>query len=183
MGRILWARRPSPADAEYNDRSLKLIHDLIRESRVLDLGPLPAPRLAPGAAVQQVLQILARGRRGAVVAVDEELVPVGIFTERDVIYRLRGGPKARTEERRKTALRDVMSEPPVTIRRQATLLEAIETMDRLAHRHLVVVDRDGRLRGLLTTNDLIQFLTDQFPEDTVNLPPRLHQRYDSAEGA
>ena len=162
---------------------MKLIRDLIRESLVLDLGPLPAPRLAPGATVRQTLQILSRGRRGAVVAVDDELVPVGIFTERDVLYRLRGGLLASKEELNKTALREVMSQPPVTIRRQATLLEAIGTMDRLAHRHLVVVDKRGSLRGLLTTNDLIQFLTDQFPEDTVNLPPHLHQRYGSAEGA
>ena len=51
------------------------------------------------------------------------------------------------------------------------------------YRHLVVIDRAGQLRGLLTTSDIIQFLTDQFPEDTVNLPPRLHQQYRSPEGA
>ena len=47
----------------------------------------------------------------------------------------------------------------------------------------VVVDRAGQLRGLLTTSDIIQFLTDQFPEDTVNLPPRLRQQYRSPGGA
>jgi len=51
------------------------------------------------------------------------------------------------------------------------------------HRHLVVVDRDGDLKGLLTTNDIVQFLTDQFPEETINLPPRLHQKYETPEGA
>lgn len=149
---------------------------------MLDLGPLPAPRLEPKATVHQTLQFLARGRRGAVVVVDG-LRPVGIFTERDVLYRLRGGLLVSRQKRKTTQLRDVMSSPVSTIRRQATLYEAIETMDRMAHRHLVVIDRDGNLRGLLTTNDLIHYLTDQFPEDTVNLPPRLHQSYDSAEGA
>ncbi len=51
------------------------------------------------------------------------------------------------------------------------------------YRHLVVVDRDGELKGLLTSNDLVQYLTDQFPEETVNLPPRLRQQYLSPEGA
>ena len=45
------------------------------------------------------------------------------------------------------------------------------------------MDREGDLKGLLTSNDLIQYLTDQFPEETVNLPPRLRQRYRSPEGA
>ena len=108
---------------------------------------------------------------------------MGIFTERDVLYRLRGGLLKSKERRKGTALREVMSSPAVTVHRQASLLEAIETMDELAHRHLVVVDRDGNLRGLLTSNDLIHYLTDQFPEDTVNLPPRLHQEYGRPEGA
>jgi CBS domain-containing protein len=76
-----------------------------------------------------------------------------------------------------------MSTPPVTVSRSTTLSEALETMDRLQHRHLVVVNRQGELKGMLTTNDIVQFLTDQFPEDTVNLPPRLRQQYRSVEGA
>ncbi len=158
------------------------VRDLIRQSRVLDLGPLPAPRLEPSVTVHQALPFLVRGQRGAIIIV-EDMRPVGIFTERDVLYRLPGGMFASAEERRHTPVRAVMSQPPVTVLRQATLAEAIETMDRLKHRHLVVIDGRGNLRGLLTTNDLVQFLTDQFPEDTVNLPPRLRQQYTSSEGA
>lgn len=161
---------------------MNLIRDLIRESRVLDLGPLPAPRLESGATLHQALQLLSRGRRGAVVVVDK-LQPAGIFTERDVLSRLRGSLLVSRKDRKRTPLRSVMSSPVVACRRQTPLIEAIETMSRLAHRHLVVTDRHGDLRGLLTTNDLIQFLTDQFPEDTVNLPPHLHQKYGHAEGA
>lgn len=158
------------------------VRDLIRESRVMDLGPLPAPRLAPDVTVHQALQFLVRGRRGAIVIV-EELRPVGIFTERDVVYRLTGGMLTSEERRRTTLVRDVMSKPPATTPRRAKLVEAMQTMDERQHRHLVVVNAAGELKGLLTTNDIIQFLTDQFPEDTVNLPPRLRQQYTSSEGA
>lgn len=157
--------------------------DVLAEARVLDLGPLPAPRLAPGATLQQVLPFLARGRRGAVVAVDGNR-PVGIFTERDVVRCLAQGTLgASGDERSRTALRDVMSLPPITARRQATLAEATERMVEHGVRHLVIVDRQGDLRGLLITNDLVQFLSDRFPEQTLNLPPRLHQQYRSREGA
>ncbi len=156
------------------------MRDLIRESRIIDLGPLPAPRLAPGATVKQAVEQLSRGRRGAVVAV-EGLTPVGIFTERDMLFRV--GELVSPEVRRHTKLRDVMSRPAVCVRRQITLHEAIETMDGNGHRHLVLVDREGDLRGMLTTNDLVQFVVDQFPEEILNLPPRLHQVYRSPGGA
>jgi len=158
------------------------IHDALRQSRVLDLGPLPAPRLAPVATVQQALQQLVRGRRGAIVVV-EDLRPVGIFTERDVVFRIPTKLFTSTEDRKRTALREVMTGPPVTVHRQVKLSEAVETMARFGHRHLVVVDRQGDLRGLLTTSDIVQFLTDQFPEETMNLPPDLRQQFHSPDGA
>ncbi len=161
---------------------MSTVGDLIRQNTVLDLGPLPAPRLTPNATVHQGLQFLMRGRRGAIVIV-EELVPVGIFTERDVVYRLSSDILTSRETRRRMPLSEVMSKPPVTIRRRATLQEALETMAARQYRHLVVVDAAGDLKGLLTTKDIVQFLTDQFPEDTVNLPPRLHQQYHTPEGA
>ncbi len=157
------------------------IQDLIRGTRVLDLGPLPAPRLPPGATVLQAVQMLVRARRGAEV-VHEDRRAVGVFTERDLLLRRNDGLLADRERMRNTALRSVMSSPPVTIRRQATLADAIEQMVG-RRRHLVVVDRHGDLRGLLNSNDLIQFLTDQFPDDVVSLPPRLRQVFRRPEGA
>lgn len=158
------------------------VHDLILKNRVLDLGPLPAPRLGPQATLQQALQQLVRGRRGAIVAVKGS-VPLGIFTERDLVERLSDAAFATAEGRRHTSLGEVMSAPPITVQRQASLLTAIDSMIEHRHRHLVVVDGRGELKGLLTTNDIVQFLTDQFPSELVNLPPRLHQRYKTSEGA
>lgn len=155
------------------------LHDLLRETPVLELGPLPAPRLRPTATVAQAIKMLARGRRGAVVAV-EGLKPVGIFTERDVVERLT--PRVDEAERQRLLIRDHMSAPPVTVHRQASLHAAIEAMVRGRYRHLVVVDRQGDLRGLLTSGDVIQYLTDLFPESVINLPPRLHQLFTRAEG-
>jgi CBS domain-containing protein len=158
-----------------------LIRDLIRSSTVLALGPLPAPRLPATATEAQALKHLVRSRRGAVVAVDG-LTPIGIYTERDVLYRLAKGA-LRGRDGDDTKFADVMSQPVVTVRRQASLYDAFALMHRDRHRHLVVVDRNGELRGLLTSSDLVQFIADQFPEEVVNLPPHLHQRLVRADGA
>lgn len=161
---------------------MALIRTLIRESRVLDLGSLPAPHVPPRTTVYQAVQHLVRGRRGAIV-VAEGLKPLGVFTERDVISRLGDGLLGSEEARKRALVEEVMSSPAHTIQRRATLLEAIEVMDSCRHRHLVVVDRNDDMKGLLTTNDIVQFLTDKFPEDAINLPPHLHQRYLTGEGA
>ncbi len=161
---------------------MSAVREVLHQNTVLDLGPLPAPRLQQNATVGQALQFLVRGRRGAIVVVDD-LRPVGVFTERDVVKNLIDGPLGTSEEGKRTPLSEAMSQPPVTIRRQASLAEAVTTMVTRQYRHLVVVDRAGLLRGLLTSRDIIQFLTDHFPEDTVNLPPRLRQQYRSPGGA
>lgn len=160
------------------------VADILRTHRVADLGPLPAPRLPGRTTIQQALAFLVRGRRGAIVAVEPgTLRPVGIFTERDVLTRLCADVLSDRAVRARKPLTDVMSSPCISIRRRASLHEAIDTMASRGFRHLVVVDRHGELQGLLTTGDVVQYLTDRFPEETVNLPPRLHQRFPSAEGA
>jgi CBS domain-containing protein len=161
---------------------VKNLHDALGHSRILDLGPLPAPRLPPNTTVHQALPFIVRARRGGVVVV-EGTHPVGIFTERDVVRLLADPARGSVEARQQTALRDVMSQPLRTARRQETLVQAIETMVKGHFRHLVVVDRHGDLKGLLITSDLVQYLTDHFPDETINLPPRLHQRFRRPEGA
>lgn len=157
------------------------LKELLRESTVADVGPVPAPRLAADATLNQAIQTIARVRRGALVVVNGTR-PAGIFTERDVLYRLRPEHFTSAEERNRTLLGEVMSSPVVTIQRKQNLVEAVGQMDALQHRHLVVVDRHGDLLGLLTSTDIIHYLTDHFPEDIVNLPPHLHQRYLRPDG-
>lgn len=158
------------------------LHDTILKHAVQDLGPLPAPRLPPTASVQEALQMLMRARRGAIVVLDGTK-PTGIFTERDVVYRLPAALYPSREERRRTPLARVMTANPVTVERRTGLAEALRRMATGGHRHLVVVDDQGDLAGLLNANDIVQFLTDQFPEETMHLPPRLHQHYHRRGGA
>jgi CBS domain-containing protein len=160
---------------------VKAIRDLVRQTRVADLGSLPAPQLPPTATVLEALELLVRGRRGAIV-VTEGSRAAGIFTERDVLVRIGEGLFTSAEARTRTPLRGVMSRPPITVGGQAALAEAIEIMVGRHCRHLVVVNRHGDLTGLVTTGDIVQFLTDQFPEETLNLPPRLRQQFRRREG-
>jgi diguanylate cyclase (GGDEF)-like protein len=87
------------------------------------------------------------------LVVTERDVPVGIITERDIVGvlldTLQGhGSDARVE--------DCMSAPPLTLRTDASLFEALVLCRSRGIRHLPVVGADGRLAGILTQSDLVR---------------------------
>jgi CBS domain-containing protein len=51
-----------------------------------------------------------------------------------------------------------MSSPVLTLRDDDGLLEALDKMSKHGVRRAPVVDRDGRLRGLISVDDLVQLL-------------------------
>ena len=77
-------------------------------------------------------------------------------------YRTHGGFGAREGELARMLdlpVRNVMSAPVRTIPRDRTLADAVEAMDDVTGSSLVVVDADGRHRGILTTTDVLRSLT------------------------
>jgi len=45
-----------------------------------------------------------------------------------------------------------------------------------------MVDAAGHLVGVVRQADIIKYLAESFPEELLNLPPRLNQRMKAAEG-
>lgn len=88
-------------------------------------------------------------RIGSIVIVDEGGKPVGIITERDLIYVVARGLSP------DTPAWAIMTENPVVINENALITEALEKMRSLNIRHLPVVDSSGRLVGIVSVRDLI----------------------------
>ncbi|ABO08568.1 CBS domain-containing protein [Pyrobaculum calidifontis] len=86
---------------------------------------------------------------GSVVVVDEEGKPVGIITERDMVYVCARGLSPDTPAWM------VMTENPVTINENALVTEAMEKMRQLDIRHLPVVDSTGKLVGIISFRDVL----------------------------
>ena len=157
---------------------MQALRDLIRQNTVLDLGPLPAPRLASNATVHQALQFLLRGRRGAVVAV-EGARPVGIFTERDVLFRI-------VDQGRNPAtlpLADVMTPDPEVLPVKSTVAHALNKMSLGGFRHLPVVDEEFRPAFVVSVRDIVGFLVEAFPREVFNIPDLEVATPRSREGA
>ena len=81
-------------------------------------------------------------------------IPVGIVTERDIIFRL----VAQNRGPFKVALKGIMSSPIVTIHSEKSAKEALAIIKNKKINRLPVVDGDGRLVGILTTQTIVQKL-------------------------
>jgi len=79
-------------------------------------------------------------------------IPVGIITERDIIFRV----VAQNRGPFKVKLRDIMSHPLVTITDEMSTSKALSLMKRRNINRLPVVDKKGRLLGLITMQGLVR---------------------------
>ena len=86
---------------------------------------------------------------GALMVIDDEKL-VGVFTERDGLFRvLAGGLDAET-----TPLADVMTRNPQTIDPDSGFTVALQMMHDGRYRHLPVVEK-GRVIGIVSVRDAL----------------------------
>jgi CBS domain-containing protein len=155
---------------------LSRIEDLLKNVKVGDLKLQTDHRIDPGTPLAEVYRAFDEQRHGAAMVCDGDNV-VGIFTQRDVLYRT-----ALENPDPQAPISSVMSDRPVTIGLNAALAEALRAMVEGGYRHIPVVDDDGRQVGLLSSRIILRFIADQYPESVLNLPPRLHQVMSRSEG-
>ncbi len=98
------------------------------------------------------LALMSAKKIGSLVVLSGEK-PVGLLTERDVVFAanwMLGQPGL--------TVRQVMNKEVVTAAQGITLVEACEIFRDHPVRHLVIVDRQGRVAGLFTQTTLVQAL-------------------------
>lgn len=88
---------------------------------------------------------------GSVVIVDDEGKPIGIVTERDLVYVV---ARALAPD---TPAWMVMTEDPIVINENALVTEAMEKMRVQNIRHLPVVNAEGKLVGMISFRDIVDF--------------------------
>lgn len=111
--------------------------------------------------VRDVVRLLASKRIGAVPVLENGNV-VGIFSERDVIYRL----AEEGEMCMNRPVSDVMTATPITVEETSTIDEALSLMTRRRIRHLPVL-KDGALKAFISIGDLVKTKMDEV-EDEAN---------------
>lgn len=132
---------------------------------------LPARKpivVARQSSVTDAVRSMQGEHRGAVL-VTEDGTPgtkvVGIFTERDVLFRIvDGGRNPAT-----LAIGDVMTEEPECLGDDQTIAEALNLMSVGGFRHIPIVEPAGRPVSILSVRDVVQFLVEAFPREVLNI--------------
>jgi CBS domain-containing protein len=97
---------------------------------------------------------------GSLVVVDAERRPVGIVTDRDLVLRVLAEGKDIDE----TTVREVMTTEVESVEDATPIETALALMRSGTVRRLPVVDRDGRLTGLVSVDDILLLLVEEFWE-------------------
>ena len=109
--------------------------------------------------VLSAVQLLAERRIGCVPVVDDGQV-VGIFSERDLVYRVAVDGAAVLDQ----PVSAVMTAPAITIDDQTPVMSGLSLMTRRRIRHLPVVV-DGALVGLISIGDLVKYRIDRIESE------------------
>ena len=111
--------------------------------------------VGPDRRVSEVVALLAERRIGAVPVISGGRVE-GVFSERDVIYRLASeGPSVLDRK-----VSEIMTSPAVTVERDTPIMSALALMTKRRIRHLPVVD-GGAVVGVVSIGDLVKLRIDR----------------------
>jgi CBS domain-containing protein len=115
-----------------------------------------AVKARPETFVSKAAKLMANKDVGAVMVVDDERL-VGIFTERDVVFRV----VAQGLDAQKTRLADVMTPAPDTVDPDKPFGSALLMMHEKGFRHLPVV-RDGKVVGIVSSRSAMDPALEEF---------------------
>ena len=109
------------------------------------------------ATVADAIREMMENDVGATAVVDENGVVAGVFTERDVLRKVATANRKPQE----VPVRDVMTTPVVLVTREISPAEALAVMVEAHHRHLPIVDDNGKLLGMLSIRNVLQAKIDE----------------------
>jgi CBS domain-containing protein len=111
----------------------------------------PATTVAKNTTVIDAVAAMEKNRVGAVAVVEQGLLK-GIFTERDVMLRV----VLAKRDPQTTTMSEVMTTPVQTVPSSTSANEALAIMLDKHIRHLPITDKDGRILGMLSIRNLLQ---------------------------
>ena len=134
------------------------IETSLTETPVAALTPKAPIFVGPDASVADAVACLKRERVGACL-VGSPGGLLGIFSERDLLLRA----AHRYDAVRDAPVTELMTAPVETVDAEAPVAYALNLMSVGDFRHLPVM-RDGALAGVISLRDVLQFLSDTYPE-------------------
>jgi len=114
------------------------------------------------AAADETTQVAAKRMEarsvGSLVIVDGRRRPIGIVTDRDLAMHVCGQGLDPGQVR----IGEVMSPNPTSVTEDSSIEKALDVMRSVAVRRLTVIDDDGGLIGVVTLDDILLLMAEDF---------------------
>ncbi len=131
--------------------------------------------VSPFTPLSQAIEAMKNDEGGCVIISDDGRV-AGIFTERDLLTKVLG-EKVDLE----SPISDWMQPVVETLSSDATIGAAVRLMNERGFRNVPLV-KQGELVGSISVFDIITYLAECYPKETMNLPPLPAQVMDTVDG-
>lgn len=132
---------------------------------VLELCDPEAAAVTVDATVAEAINRMLDYHVGAVGVIDNEGRVAGIFTERDVLRRF----ALSNRDPKQTLVREMMTTPVELATIETGPGEALATMLERHFRHLPIVDPAGKLLGMLSIRNVLQWRVDDLAQELDSL--------------
>lgn len=113
-----------------------------------------------GESVQAVAERMRQRTVGCLVIVDEDRHPLGIATDRDLVLRV----LAEGKDPYSTRIESAMTYDLKTISIDGGIEQALRIMRGGSFRRVPVVDAEEKLAGLVTLDDVLMLLAEEFTQ-------------------
>lgn len=143
---------------------------------VSELATREAVVVSPSTPIREAIEKMREKRLGCVFVAREDGIPIGIFTERDVMTLLVHSPTSLDEGVENHMTRDwpsVKISDPIS-----TILEVMKQRSR----YVCVTDDEGRVVALSGQRGVVEYITDHYPQHVLTQDPG-SKPLDQREGA
>ena len=119
--------------------------------KVGDLVRSPSVTIEPEESLMDAAKLMSAHRIGVLVVVDplDKAKVIGVFSERDIVNAVSKGGSIYSP------VENLMTKQVISISKDARVDEAAMTMSKFGVRHLVVIDHEGKLFGVVSVRDII----------------------------
>ena len=130
------------------------IEHSLSEDKVRALNPVEAFSGPGDTPLEEAIRTMRERKIGCLLVTDHEGILSGIFTERDLLYKVAGKDVNLAAE----PVSRYMTHDPEVIRGDQLLASALQRMMVGDLRHLPLVDSEGRPEKVLSSRDIINYL-------------------------
>lgn len=124
---------------------------MLKASDIMVPNPI---RIKGDATIYEGVKLMEKHNIASLIIVDETDRVLGVITAKDVVIKA----VAKNLDIKTTKIIEIVSRPVTVIEPEASLKDVIALMIGTGHGHIPVVNKSGRVLGIVTIDDILKFV-------------------------